>query len=272
MTATYSSETGPQKSGFLNKNAIPLGVQLWSVKNDLALDFDGSLKMLAETGFSFVETAGYDPGSRTIFGLQPGVFVQKIRAAGMQCISAHAPVSAATIPQVSETFATTGIQYLITSLYPDERRTAEDYYAIAASYNRIGSIAKRGGIQFGYHNHHFEFAHLQGECPFDILLNNTDPELVVFESDLGWMVQAGQAPETWFAAYPGRFPLWHFRDVDATGQPVNAGAGIIDFQALHLQKKQAGFLYGIVETPSAATDGMDRVRTSFNYLKEKRLY
>lgn len=271
MTAT-PSETGPGGSGFLNKEAIPLGVQLWSVKNDLALDFDGSLGMLAETGFGFVETAGYDPGKRTIFGLQPHIFEQKIRAAGLLCISAHAPVSEATIAQVLDAFAPTGIRYLVASLYPDERRTAAGYYEIAASYNRMGAIAKSAGIQFGYHNHHFEFAALGNGCPFDILLNQTDPELVAFELDLGWMVHAGQQPEAWFAAHPGRFPLWHFRDVDAAGQPVNAGAGIIDFPALGLQKKQAGFLYGIVETPSAATDGMDRVRTSFNYLKKERLY
>ncbi|MCF3110542.1 sugar phosphate isomerase/epimerase [Niabella sp. CC-SYL272] len=269
---TYSSKTGLSTSGFLNKISIPLGVQLWSVKNDLARGIDPTLEKLAATGFRFAEAAGYDLNTRTIFGLKPAVFRQKLDAAGIQCIGAHAPVSPETIHQVLEDLSTLNIAYLICSLYPDAGRTAADYYQIAENYNHTGGIARKADVHFGYHNHHFEFTPVEGERPIDILLKNTDPALVSFELDLGWAVQAGTAPETLFETYPGRFPLWHLRDVDAGGTAVNAGAGIVNFHALQPLKKQAGFLYGIVETPSAATDGMDRVIASFNYIRREQLY
>lgn len=272
MITTQSSETGPQASGFLNHSSIPLGVQLWSVKNDLFRDVDTTLKTLAATGFRFAEAAGYSLENRTIFGLKPEVFQQKIDAAGMQCIGAHAPLTPDTITQILDDLSPMRLPYLVTSLYPDAQRTAADYYRIAESYNHMGRMAQSAGIRFGYHNHHFEFTALQGEHPFDILLKNTDPELVAFEIDLGWVVQAGQLPETLFDQYPGRFPLWHLRDVDAGGTPVNAGDGILDLHRLRHYKKQAGFLYGIVETPSAATDGMNRVIASFNYIQKEQLY
>lgn len=272
MTVAHSSKTGPSASGFLNKTSIPLGVQLWSLKNDLARGIDPTLEKLAVTGFRFAEAAGYDLTNRTIFGLEPDVFRQKLEATGMQCIGVHAPVSTETIHQVLEDVSTLKAAYLICSLYPDAGRTAADYYRIAENYNHIGSIARNAGVHFGYHNHHFEFTPLKGERPIDILLKNTDPGLVTFELDLGWVVQAGASPEALFKTYPGRFPLWHLRDVDAGGTPVNAGDGLVNFHALQPLKKQAGFLYGIVETPSAATDGMNRVTASFNYLRREQLY
>ncbi|WP_300602065.1 sugar phosphate isomerase/epimerase [Niabella sp.] len=272
MTAAPSSETGSQGSGFLNKTSIPLGVQLWSVKNDLARSIDPTLEKLAETGFSFAEAAGYDPGNRTIFGLKPDAFRKKLEAAGMPCIGAHAPVSPETILPVLEDFSALNITYLVCSLYPDPERTAADYYRIAERYNQIGGFARNAGVHFGYHNHHFEFTAIEGERPIDILLENTDPTLVCFEVDLGWVVQAGEPPEALFNRHPGRFPLWHLRDVTAGGTPVNAGEGIVDFHSLQPLKKQAGFLYGIVETPSAATDGLDRVTASFNYIRREQLY
>ncbi|MBO9591327.1 MAG: TIM barrel protein [Niabella sp.] len=272
MTEAHFSKTGPSTSGFLNNTSVPLGVQLWSLKNDLARGIDPTLKKLAATGFGFAEAAGYDSNSRTIFGLEPHVFRQKLEATGMQCIGAHAPVSSETVNQVLEDFSTLKIAYIICSLYPDAGRTAADYYRIAENYNQIGSIARKAGVHFGYHNHHFEFSPVEGERPIDILLKNTDPELVTFELDLGWVVQAGATPEALFKTYPGRFPLWHLRDVDAGGTAVNAGDGMVNFHSLQPLKKQAGFLYGIVETPSAATDGMDRVIASFNYIRREQLY
>ncbi|MGJ7031007.1 sugar phosphate isomerase/epimerase family protein [Niabella hirudinis] len=272
MTAAPFSETGSQGSGFLNSTSIPLGVQLWSVKNDLFRNFDATLKALADTGYRYVEAAGYDLKSGTLFGLKPGVFQQKIEATGMQCIGVHAPVAADSIEQILNDLSPMPIAYLVTYMHPDENRNANDYYRIARSYNHIGSIAQNAGIHFGYHNHHFEFAPLQGERPVDILLKNTDPALVAFEVDLGWVVQAGESPETLFNRYPGRFPLWHLRDVNADGTPVNAGDGIVDFHSLQPLKKQAGFLYGIVETPSAAADGLNRVIASFNYIRREQLY
>lgn len=272
MTAAQSSETGPQASGFLTQISRSPGVQLWSVKNDLFRNFDATLETLADAGVRYVEAAGYDLESRTLLGLKPEVFQQKIEAAGMQCIGAHAAVSPDTIGQILDDLSPVNITSLITSMYPDENRTANDYYRIAERYNHIGSITKNAGIHFGYHNHHFEFTAVQGERPIDILLKNTDPGQVVFEADLGWVVQAGETPEALFNRYPGRFPLWHLRDVTAGGAPANAGDGIVDFHSLQPLKKQAGFLYGIVETPSAATDGLNRVIASFNYIMREQLY
>lgn len=249
-------------------NGIPLGVQLWSVKNDLSKDVDTTLKALADTGFSMVETAGYDPEGRTVFGMPPKTFLTKLQQFGLRWVSAHVPVSVENIKSILDDFAFTGIEYLVCSMYPDADRRPDDYRRIAEQYNRVGLTAKTAGIQFGYHNHHFEFDPLRGEKPFEILLNGTDPKLVVFEMDLGWVVQAANDPLEFFTNHPGRFPLWHLRDVDQNGQSVNAGAGLIDFHSLFQHKNEAGFIYGIVETPSAAADGLARVTACYDYFEK----
>ncbi|AHF16294.1 sugar phosphate isomerase [Niabella soli DSM 19437] len=146
----------------------------------------------------------------------------------------------------------------------------DDYRRIAEQYNHIGLAAKAAGIQFGYHNHHFEFEPLRGEKPLEILLNNTDPEGVVFEMDMGWVVQSGNDPLEFIRNYPGRFPLWHLRDVDQGKQSVNAGEGIVDFQSLFQHKKEAGFVYGIIETPSAAINGLERIAACYKYFEKQQ--
>lgn len=219
-------------------NSFPLGVQLWSVKNDLAKEVDATLKAISDMGFSVVEAAGYDPESRTIFGMAPKIFRNKLEHFGLNLVSVHAPVSPENIGRILDDFAFTGIKYLVCSMYPDANRLPDDYRRIAEQYNHIGLAAKAAGIQFGYHNHHFEFEPLRGEKPLEILLNNTDPEGVVFEMDMGWVVQSGNDPLEFIRNYPGRFPLWHLRDVDQGKQSVNAGEGIVDFQSLFQHKKR----------------------------------
>ncbi|WP_084490464.1 sugar phosphate isomerase/epimerase family protein [Niabella ginsenosidivorans] len=248
-----------------------IGVQLWSVKNDLATDFEGTLQALACKGFSYAEAAGYSPEARTVLGVKPGLLKRRADALGLDLISLHANAASDTIELLLEDGAALRIKYIICSMFPDERRTVDSYKEIAETYNKLGRIAKKAGIQLGYHNHHFEFEAVNGTLPFDTLLSHTDPELVVFELDLGWVVQAGHDPDAFIQRYPGRFPLWHLRDVDAGGQPVNAGDGIVDFPAVFRQKEQAGMLYSIIETPSAAQNGLERVAASYNYFEKKRL-
>ncbi|MBZ4189241.1 sugar phosphate isomerase/epimerase family protein [Niabella beijingensis] len=274
MTARPFSATGPPTSGFLNTAALPLGVQLWSVKNDLARDFDETLHQLATTGYTYAETAGYDPDARTIHGRSPELMKQQLDGCGMVPLSAHIPFfSKEEMEPVLEDVAALGASCLVIPAIPEDLRHSLDHYKrIADDLNIIGERAASLGIRLGYHNHNYEFKMINGLLPYNILLERTDKETVFFEPDLGWMVQAGQAPEALFNTFPGRFLLWHLRDVNAGGAAVNVGEGVVNFHLLHQMKKQAGFLCGIVETPSAATDGMNRVIASFNYIRKEQLY
>ena len=241
------------------------GVQLWSLKNDLAKDTNGTLNALARAGVSDVEAAGYDTERHTLFGQEPGKFLEKLKAAGLRLVSLHAGLTIENSAELLKQIAASGIKYLIGSMYPDPQRALHDYKKIAGQYNTLGRITAAQGIQFGYHNHHFEFEPVGGIMPFEILLSETDPQWVVFEADLGWMVQSGQDPVDWFAKYPGRFPLWHLRDVDAEGASVAAGSGRVDFATIGNHAVTAGFQYGFIETPSAATDGLEKVMDSYRY-------
>ncbi|HEX7756861.1 MAG TPA: sugar phosphate isomerase/epimerase [Niabella sp.] len=251
-------------------NAI--GVQLWSVKNNLSSDFDGTLEAIAGKGFDYAEAAGYDPGGRTVLGVSPATLKQKTGAVGLDLVSLHAAVTADTIDVLLEDSASLGVKYIICAMYPDEERTIETYKEIAETYNKLGLIAQRAGVQLGYHNHNFEFAAINNVLPFDLLLENTDPALVVFELDLGWVVQAGHDPAAFIQKYPNRFPLWHLRDVDVNGESVNAGEGVVGFHTLFRKRKQSGLLYNIVETPSAAPNGVERVAACYDYFEKAHLH
>ena len=107
--------------------------------------------------------------------------------------------------------------YLICSyLFPQERKSLDDYKRYVEVFNRAGEVCRKAGIQFGYHNHDFEFVPMEGKVPFDLLLEKTDPKMVKIELDLYWIAKAKQDPLKYFAAHPGRFPLFHVKDMDNT--------------------------------------------------------
>jgi len=159
-----------------------------------------------------------------------------------------------------------GISYLVCSSIPvstlDEIKQAVDVF------NKSGEACKKAGVQFAYHNHTSEFDEVEGHRPFDYILSNTDKNLVKMELDLAWATKAKQDPVALFKMHPGRFPLWHVKDLDkATQNPAEVGTGIVDFKRIFDNSKQSGLKYYFVEQ-DGAPQPLQNVTNSYNYLNK----
>jgi sugar phosphate isomerase/epimerase len=242
-----------------------IGLQLYTLRNEMAKDLPGTLAQVAAVGYKEVEFAGY-------FN-RPA---QEIRALldkhGLSAPAAHVPLAAVEkgLDKAIEEAKVVGHRYLVCPyLDARDRKTIDDYRRHAATFNRAGEACKKAGIQFAYHNHDFEFVQLDGQMPFDVLLAATDPKLVQIELDLYWIVKAGQDPLAYFAKHPGRFPLVHVKDMAATPQKgfSEVGRGTIDFKKIFVRSKQAGIKHYFVEQDQSAAP-VESIKTSFAYLKQ----
>jgi sugar phosphate isomerase/epimerase len=189
---------------------------------------------------------------------------------GMQMISSHATFEPDQQQLAVAAHAELGVKYLVYPVLPVDEKVIRDDFARAASrLNEIGEACRASGLKFGYHNHNFEFVKVADTTGFDILLALTDPKLVCFESDLYWMVYAGINPVDYFTKYPGRFELWHVKDMENNTEKNFApvGTGIIDFKPIFSQKDLAGLAYFFVEQDDCKIDPFDSVKISYENLK-----
>lgn len=262
----------------------PIGIQLYAVREPLHADPAGTLKKLKDIGFGEVETAGFGE-------LTAKQFRQLLDDNGLACPSAHLPFDADKIGQSLEDAQTLGARYAVTgslrSLVPDDNGKpvewktdmgADEAKRTAELANRLGEQAKRAGLQFAYHNHNEEFADLgDGKIGFDLLLEHTDPELVKFQIDCGWMVLGGRDPVDYFRKYPNRFPSIHVKDFqpsskDGAGKSEPRGAelgrGIIDYRPIFAAAKQAGLQHYFVEQegPFERMDQVQAAKVAYDYL------
>lgn len=171
--------------------------------------------------------------------------------------------------ELADAAAEGGIGYLVCSSIPvstlDEIKSAVDVF------NKAGEACKKAGVQFAYHNHTSEFDEVEGHRPFDYILANTDKNLVKMELDLAWATKAKQDPVALFKIHPGRFPLWHVKDLDkATMNPAEVGTGVVDFKHIFENAKESGMKYYFVEQ-DGAPQPIQNITNSFNYIK-KTLY
>jgi sugar phosphate isomerase/epimerase len=194
------------------------GIQLWTVKEDMAKDAKATLKAIASYGYKQVESC--DVGKGIFWGMTAADFKKYQEELGIQMISSHCNPEFTIKKEKEEEFkklvgdaANVGVKYLFNP-FPGELKTSDDFKKVAEGLNRLGTIAKAGGINYGYHNHHMEFLPLAdngiGE---EILLTNTEANLVDFEMDLYWVVKAGQNPEEWLKKYSGRYKIVHIKDL-----------------------------------------------------------
>lgn len=265
---------GLQASSFM-KSKKQIGVQLWSLKTAMTDDPVKALAEVAKAGYSFVEPAGHDLEQGTFHNMKPEELKKKVNELGMSMYSAHCHVRAKNAAKVFDQAAAGGLKYVIRpSLSNEERKSIDSYKKVAEEFNVIGEVAKKAGLQFGFHNHANEFAETEGQIPYDILLKNSDPSTVVFQMDLGWVVYAKHSPVEYFNNYPGRFPLWHIRDLDpATRDSVAIGKGDLDYTSIFKAREKAGFKHGIVEISSKdQTNVFDNIRFSHEFLSKARFW
>lgn len=242
-----------------------IGVQLYTVRDALKADFDGTLRKVAAIGYKEVEFAGY-------MGRTPAEVKRSLKQAGLSAPAEHVDLETlekdwnATV----EAAHTVGHEYLVVAWIDAARRsTIDEYKRIADIFNQLGRQANAAGLRFGYHNHAYEMAPLEGQVPYDVLLQNTDPELVCFEMDLYWTTDGGKDPLAYFAKYPGRFPLVHVKDRTANGQMVDVGQGTIDWAAIFAHRKQAGIKHEFVEHDEPG-DPFASITASYDYLRALR--
>ncbi len=178
-----------------------VGLQLYSVREEMLADAVGTLKQLAKIGYKELESARSAKGH--YYGLKPKEIQKICKDLGMTLRSGHVHVDKDWQRAVDEA-AEAGQSYLVCSSLPSEGQTVANYQKVADTFNQAASDCKKAGMVFGYHNHEYEFEKAGGKVLYDILLDRTDPKLVMMELDLGWVIVTGNDPVTYFEKYPGR--------------------------------------------------------------------
>lgn len=264
----------------------PIGLQLYTVRGTMKTDFEGTIAKVAATGYKEVEFAGY-------FDHSPKDVRELLDKNGLVSPSCHVgyDVVEKKWPETLEAAKIVGHSYIICP-WIDEKQRAEPggWKRAAELFNKAGEESKKAGIQFGYHNHSFEFQPaetLGGKLPYDFLLAETDPKFVAMEMDLCWITVAGKDPLAYWEKYPGRFPLVHVKDyvndpnstssydgatgsVKFQGHLADVGKGTINWKNLFEHDGKAGIKHYFVENDDPKS-AFEDIRISYNYLHDLRL-
>lgn len=245
-----------------------IGIQIHSVRPQLEEDFEATMKKIADIGFKLIE--GYGLGIDGLFleRITPSEYKKVVHDLGMRFVSTHTrlfnPDEARIILDSS---LGAGVKYALIPAVPEEfRESADTYREFANNLNQIGEVFADSGVRFGFHNHEYEFEQKDGEIPFEILLNETDPSLVTFQLDLYWATLGGADPMDLINKYPGRFSSFHVKDADENLGRETVGKGIIDFERILNAQKQAGLEYYFVEDFRPGDDPFKHLKESFDYL------
>ncbi|GAB4580333.1 MAG: sugar phosphate isomerase/epimerase [Anaerolineales bacterium] len=242
----------------------PIALQLYSVREDLAKDFRGTLEKIAAIGFTGVETAGFPEG----------IFPQKAKQIfdelGLTVVSAHSPLPLNDQQdQVLETMHTLACPHLVSPwMNPDLYKSPKTIQEVAETFNRVYAICAANGLKFSIHNHDFEFQVGDGIPAIHILSKYLDPG-ITFELDTYWIHVAGQDPARVVSEFGARAPLLHIKDGPGVrGEPMLAlGEGVVNIPAI---VKAGGdhTEWLIVELDSCATDMLEAVEKSYRYLSQ----
>jgi len=268
-TALAACASGGKSSGGGGRNDTNLiGLQLYTVRDELAKDFDGTLAKIAAIGYKNMEFAGYynrtpEQVRATLDKLHLVSTTSHIGAPLMRQDAAGQIKAAKTIRQ----------DYITMPAYSFGKDLA-GWRKGVAEFNQWGAMCRDAGLRLAYHNHNFEFAPLEGTTGYEILQNEVDPKLVDFELDLYWARFADQDPLALFARHPGRFTMWHVKDmvvVDDKKGMSPVGKGTIDFKSYFAHAQESGLKHFFVEHDSAAQypgGSLASVEASYQYLHQ----
>ena len=263
-TKPKTSETPAMESEAVAE-IIPkdMGVQAYSVRDALNEDFAGSMKKIADIGYKYIEAYGLGIDGK-LLGMAPSEYKNIVSDLGMDLISSHATYFTPKDAQaIIETSQAAGLKYLVIPYLADELRG--DYYKIAENLNAVGELFRGSGIKFCYHNHAFEFELSNGEVPLEIMIKETQPDLVSFEADLYWVKKGGTEPMDLINKYPGRFSLFHVKDANPNLDQTTVGEGIIDFETIINAKETAGLEYYFVED-ERTDDPFGNLKKAFDHV------
>ena len=256
-----------------------IGLQLYTLRNEIQEQgLEPVLKRVSEIGYTWMEGFGYE--DRKILGMAPADLKSLLNSLGKSMPSIHSVTEVSTaggkeaivdkMKTTAEDAIAVGAEFLVWAfLTPEDRKNLDDYKRHIETWNQFGEVCKSAGIQFVYHNHNFEFEDFDGTKPYDMIMQETDPDLVKFELDLYWITRAGYDPVEYFKKAPGRFPLWHVKDMEPGDEQFFAevGQGTIDFRRIFEAKDIAGMKYFFVEQDQSRRSPFESIQMSYNYLQ-----
>jgi len=271
--AAVAAGTGLTHDLFANPYGKPIGLQLYTVREQLEKDVPGTLKKVAAIGYKVVEI--YD-----LYGMSPAQFSKLLKDNGLTAVSGHYLLNVEETQwekKVAEA-KELGLKYMVHAILdPPERKSLDDYKRHVELWNGIAEQTHKAGMQFCYHNHNFEFQKFDGVTVYDYLFKHLDPQLVQFEMDCFWVTHAGQDPVALFKKHPRRFPLLHIKDQKtgmATSQEFDArmglfaevGKGTIDWKRIFAAAPVGGMKYFFVEQDYCEIPPLESIKASYEYL------
>jgi len=279
------------RASILTNAVMPApGLQLFTFFNVIDDDVKGTLQKIAAIGYKNIESAFSKKGG--YYGMKPKEFASMLSDLGLSWKSHHVlgapfklppgaklptgpdgkPISIPPMRNLRDNYqqlvdeaAEGGVEYLVCANTPIT--TIDDIKSSIAVLNKTGELAKKAGPQFAYHNHDAEFRAVEGKIPYDLFLSETNPDVVKMELDLAWAVKGGTNPVELFKKQPGRFPLWHVKDLDKERNVIlPVGEGTIDFKPIFNAASTAGMKYIFIEHDMPA-DPFKSIETSIKNLK-----
>jgi sugar phosphate isomerase/epimerase len=257
----------------------PIGIQLYTLKDIFEKDVMGTLRLVAETGFTEVEAYGYDNGK--IFGFSYSDFAAEVKRLGMKVVSGHYGTGQSTPEKIGTPVnewersvndaKAAGQEYTTIAWLDDtERNSLDALKRTCEILNKAGEISKKYDIRMAYHNHAFEFEKVEGQVIYDVMLKELDPSLVAMEMDIYWIVFGGKDPLSYFKNHPGRFELWHVKDMDKTDRTKNSdvGRGSIDFKPIFAAADQSGMKHFFLEQEYFTGAPVKSIANGYSYLKD----
>jgi len=270
---------------------LPIGLELYTVRQQFVSDPKGTLAQVAAIGYQEVELFSFAK-------LTPPELKQMVEAAGLKAPAGHCraeDLQKDTAPLI-DSFREAGLSYMICSFPGHRPGTAhttlqiagqgynphfsqDDYKWMAETFNQVGASCEKVGLQFGYHNHNLDFMPLEnGQLALDYLLHETDPKLVQLEMDCYWVARAGKDPVDYMKRYPGRIPILHIKDMKGGFAPTTdikkggdafteVGRGVIDWKKIFRAAPEAGVKHYFVEQDQCDGPPMESARISYEYLK-----
>lgn len=250
-----------------------IGLQLYSLRDALKQDVEGTIVQVGEMGYNFVEAAGYRNGQ--FYGMSPQAFKELCEANGLQFLGSH---SGHNVPdstnwdqtmawwdEAIQAHADAGVKWIVQpSMSKEGYESLDGLKRYCEYFNAVGEKCNEKGIRFGYHNHANEFrTEHDGKPVYDWMLELTDPEKVMFQLDLYWIVEGGKDPRDYFEKYPGRFEIWHIKDKEELG-----ASGMMDFEGMFAEREKSGAEYGVVEVEKYNFEPVESVRRSLQFLHQ----
>ncbi len=256
----------------------PVGLQLYTLREVIGKDPKGVIEKVAKAGYKEVETYGYS-AKGGYFGMDAKAFKSLLDNNGLKAPSGHFGLDSFLkdgnqdeLKIAIEGAKGLNMEFLTIPWMGESLRSSlDDYKKVSLRLNQAAEICKKSGLKLAYHNHDFEFKKYDGKTGYEVMLEETDKNLVKFEMDLYWVVRSGNDPIAFFNKYPGRFPMWHVKDMDKANHTINTevGTGTIDFKPFFKHAKQAGLKYAIVEQENFSKDPFISIKQSFDYVSRE---